>query len=79
MGRIVRENARGCAAMLRDASSLGVRIQARIVRIEEEEIIKNNGSKYTGQQIVIALEFYCKIETTPALTSKMDEVGLILT
>ena len=62
--------------MLRDTSSLGVRIQTRFVRFEEEEVIKQNGVKYTRQRMVISLKFYGKIETTAALTSQMDEVGL---
>ena len=76
VGRITRDHSRGCASVLRDASSLGVRIRTYFVRFEEEEVIKQNGVKYTGQQIVIALKFYGKIETTAALTSKLDEVGL---
>ena len=76
VGRITREHSRGCASVLRDTSSLGVRIQARVVRFEEEEVIKQNGVKYTGQRIVISLKFYGKIETAAALTSTLDEVGL---
>ena len=48
VGRITREHSRGCASVLRDTSSLVVRIRTRLVRFEEEEIIKQNGVKYTG-------------------------------
>ena len=74
--RITREHSRGCASVLRDTSSLVVRIQTRLVQFEEEEVIKHNGVKYTRQRMMISLKLYGKIETTAALTSKMDEVGL---